>query len=266
MLTETFPRTGTTVKNTYTYSSGALASITDQLSHTITINTTNGTGQPTKITDANSVETDFVYDNRNRLTSKTVKATPSNEVTSYTHIGSGQPHVVTLPDSSTITYGYDNAQRLTTITNTAGETINYTLNAAGKPTSTTIKDSGSTTKQSWTATYDVLGDMLTRVGSAGATQTTTYSYDGMMNRLSVEDANSKTTSTAFDALNRPSTVTDPNSNTAAPTYNNLDQVTAQTDFNGYTARRIPVTLSAMPSSVSVQTPGRSPTRLMKTTT
>jgi RHS repeat-associated protein len=233
MLTETFPRTGTTVKNTYTYSSGALASITDQLSHTITINTANGTGQPTKITDANSVETDFVYDNRNRLTSKTVKATPSNEVTSYTHIGSGQPHVVTLPDSSTITYGYDNAQRLTTITNTAGETINYTLNAAGKATTTTIKDSGGTTKQSWTATYDVLGDMLTRVGSAGATQTTTYSYDGMMNRLSVKDANSKTTSTAFDALNRPSTVTDPNSNTAAPTYNNLDQVTAQTDFNGY---------------------------------
>ena len=49
MLTETFPRTGTTVKNTYTYTSGALASITDQLSHAITINTANGTGQPTKI-------------------------------------------------------------------------------------------------------------------------------------------------------------------------------------------------------------------------
>ena len=40
------PRTGTTVKNTYTYSSGALASITDQLSHTTTINTVNGSGQP----------------------------------------------------------------------------------------------------------------------------------------------------------------------------------------------------------------------------
>ncbi len=76
LLTETFPRTATTVKNTYTYSAARLASITDQLSHTTTINTANGTGQPTEITDPNSVVTDFVYDNRNRLTSKTVNASP----------------------------------------------------------------------------------------------------------------------------------------------------------------------------------------------
>jgi len=231
--TETFPRTGTTVKNTYTYSSGALASITDQLSHTITINTANGTGQPTEITDPNSVVTDFVYDNRNRLTSKTVHASPSNEVTTTSYIGSGQPYVVTLPDSSTLTYSYDNAQRLTKITNTAGETINYTLDAMGDVTALAIKDSGGTTRKSWTATYDVLGDRLTLVGAGGAGQTTSYSYDGMKNRTSTTDANSQVWSQAWDELLRPTTVTDPNSHTAAPTYNNLDFVTAQTDFNGY---------------------------------
>ena len=57
-------------------------------------------------------------------------------MTTYTYIDSGQPDVITLPDSSTIDYDYDNAQRLTTIANTAGETINYTLNATGKPTTT----------------------------------------------------------------------------------------------------------------------------------
>jgi RHS repeat-associated protein len=233
MLTAQTPRTDVTVKTTYTYTSGALATITDPLSNVTTINTVNGTGQPTKITDPNSVETDLVYDNRNRLTSKTVKATPSNEVTSYTYIKSGQPNVITLPDSSTITYTYDNAQRLTTITNTAGETVNYTLNAAGKATTTTIKNSGGTTKKSSTATYDVLADMLTRVGSAGATQTTTYAYDGNRNRTKVTDANSNVWQQAYDALNRMSTVTDPLTHTAAPTYNNLDYVTAQTDFNGY---------------------------------
>ena len=143
MLTAKLPRTGTTVKNTYTYSSGALASITDQLSHAITISTANGTGQPTKILDANNVETDFVYDNHNRLTSKTVKATPSNEVTSYTYIASSQPHMITSPDSSTITYAHDNAQRLTTTTNTAGETINYTLDAKGDVTAYAVRDSGA---------------------------------------------------------------------------------------------------------------------------
>jgi RHS repeat-associated protein len=232
MLTETFPRTGTTVKNTYTYSSGALASITDQLSHTTTINTANGTGQPTQITDSNSVVTDLVYDHRNRLTSKTVNA-GTDEVTTYTYIASGQPDVITLPDSSTIDFDYDNAQRLTKITNTAGETINYTLNAAGKPTTVTFKDSGGTTQKSWTATYDVLGDMLTHVGSGGANETTTYAYDGNQNRTSTTDANSKVWAQAWDALNRASTVTDPLTHTAAPTYNNLDYVTAQTDFNGY---------------------------------
>jgi RHS repeat-associated protein len=231
--TETFPRTATTVKNTYTYSGGALASISDQLSHTITINTANGTGQPTEITDPNSVVTDFVYDNRNRLTSKTVHASPSNEVTTTSYIGSGQPYVVTLPDSSTITYSYDNAQRVTKITNTAGETINYTLDAMGDVTALTIKDSGGTTRKSWTATYDVLGDRLTLVGAGGAGQTTSYSYDGMKNRTSTTDANSNVWSQAWDELLRPTTVTDPNSHTASPTYNNLDFITAQTDFNTY---------------------------------
>jgi RHS repeat-associated protein len=233
MLTETFPRTGTTVKNTYTYTSGALASITDQLSHTTTINTANGTGQPTQITDPNGVVTNLVYNNRNWLTSKTVVASPSNEVTGISYRASGQPLVVTLPDSSTITYGYDNAQRLTSVTNTAGESINYTLNAAGKATTTAFKDSGSTTRKSSTATYDVLADMLTHVGSGGAGQTTTYAYDGNRNRTSVTDANSNVWGQAYDALNRASTVTDPLTHTAAPTYNNLDYVTAQTDFNGY---------------------------------
>lgn len=233
LLTAQTPRTDVTVKTTYTYSSGALASITDPLGNVTTINTANGTGQPTKITDPNSVETDFTYDNRNRLLTKTVKATPSNEVMTYTYIASGQPHVITLPDSSTITYGYDNAQRVTTITNTAGETINYTLNAAGMPTTTTLKDSGGTTQKSFTATYDVLGDMLTLVGSGGSSQKTSFTYDGMQNRTSTTDANSNEWQTAFDALNRASTVTDPLTHTAAPTYNNLNDVTAQTDFLGY---------------------------------
>lgn len=198
-----------------------------------TINTANGTGQPTKITDPNSIETDLVYDNRNRVTSRTLVASPSNEVTTFTYIGSGQPHVITLPDSSTITYSYDNAQRLTTVTNTAGETINYTLNAAGTATTTTIKDSGGTIRKSSTATYDVLADMLTFVGSAGATQTTSFAWDGQGNRKSVTDANSKVYSQAWDALNRASTVTDPLTHTSAPTYDNLNNVTAQTDFNGH---------------------------------
>jgi RHS repeat-associated protein len=232
MLTETFPRTGTTVKNTYTYSGGALATITDQLSHVWTVNTANGTGQPTQITDQNGVVIDLAYNNRNWLTSKTVNAS-TDEVTGYTYTASGQLNVVTLPDGSTYDYDYDNAHRLTKITNYAGETINYTLNDMGGVTAMTLKDAGGNTKKSFTATYDVLNDRLTLVGSGGANETTSYAYDGMRNRTSTTDANSKVWSQAWDELLRPTTVTDPLTHTAAPTYNNLDYVTAQTDFNGY---------------------------------
>lgn len=230
--TVTEPRTDTTITTTYGYTSGALTSITDDLSHVWTMNTVNGTGQATQITDPNGVVTDFVYNNRNWLTSKTVNAS-TDEVTTYTYLKSGQPDVITLPDSSTIDYDYDNAQRLTKVTNTGGETINYTLNALGKPTAVAVKDSGGTTKKSYTATYDVLGDMLTLVGAGGANETTSFAYDGMQNRTSTTDARSKTTVQAWDALLRPSTVTDHLTKTAAPTYNNLDYVTAQTDFLGY---------------------------------
>jgi RHS repeat-associated protein len=229
MLTEQFPRTGTTVKNTYTYSGGALASVTDQLSHTMTINTANGTGQPTQITDPNSVVTDLVYNNRNWLTSKTVNAT-TDEVTTFTYTPSGQVDVVTLPDSSTLDYDYDNAHRVTKVTNTAGETMNYTLDDLGDITAFSIKDSGGATKKSWTATYDVLGDRLTLVGAGGSSQTTSYTYDKNQNRKSTTDANSKQWQQTWDELNRATTVTDPLTHTAAPTYNNLDYVTAQTDF------------------------------------
>src|SRR5262249_49879443 len=143
---------------------------------------------------------------------------------------SGQPYVVTLPDSSTLTYSYDNAQRVKTVTNTAGETMNYTLDGLGDITAFSIKDSGGTTRKSWTATYDVLGDRLTIVGAAGSTQTTTYEYDANQNRKSTTDANSKKWQQTWDELNRATTVTDPDTHTAAPTYNNLDYVTAQTDF------------------------------------
>ncbi len=65
-----------TVKNTYTYTAARWPASPIRSRNVTTINTANGTGQPTKITDPNSVETDLVYDNRNRLTSKTVKASP----------------------------------------------------------------------------------------------------------------------------------------------------------------------------------------------
>ena len=53
--------TGDTVTYTYT-AAGYLATVTNEVGHLTTINTVNGLGQPTQVTDPNSVVTNLGYD------------------------------------------------------------------------------------------------------------------------------------------------------------------------------------------------------------
>ena len=62
------PRTDVTDTTTYAYDSNFnLTTITDALSHVTTVTARDSSGRPTKVTDPNSVETDFTYDTNGRL-------------------------------------------------------------------------------------------------------------------------------------------------------------------------------------------------------
>lgn len=76
----------------------------------------NNSGLVNKITDANSLVTDLVYDAKGRLKTKTITDGVA-KVTSYEYYGGDdQLKKVTYPNGGYISYGLDNARRVSTIT------------------------------------------------------------------------------------------------------------------------------------------------------
>jgi YD repeat-containing protein len=208
LLTVDGPLAGTDDMVTYTYTAaGHLASVTTKTSAVATanlvtaINTVNGRGQPTQITDPNGVVTNLAYNTRNRLTTITVNPSAGPAVTSIAYDAIGQITRITRPDGSYLNYTYNNGKQLTTVTNTTGETINYTRNLAGGITATNIKAAnGTTITFQQTQTFDELGRLLRHIGAAN--QTTAFAYEKNDNLKTVTDPRSGVYSYAYDSLNR----------------------------------------------------------------
>jgi RHS repeat-associated protein len=235
--TVTGPRTDLTQETQYTYSGGVLTSIEDAASHTTTINTYTNGGQPTKITDPNSVVRTYTYDfidgGLQKMLTSTVDTSGGNYTTTYGHDSDGNLTKVTMPDSTYSTTTYDNARRPTKFTNANGEYISYTLDQLGGRTEEDIYNSSSTRTRKHTRTFDALGRLLTDVGwpTTGTSLTTTYAYDPQGNATSIEDRRGNTTGYSYDALNRQYQVTDRLSHTTTTAYDTNDNVTSVTDPN-----------------------------------
>ncbi|MEQ1694531.1 MAG: RHS repeat-associated core domain-containing protein [Hyphomicrobiaceae bacterium] len=222
------PLAGVGDKVTYTYDvNGYVKTITNELGHVTTVNTVNGRGQPTQITDPNAVVTNLTYDFQGRLLTTTVNPGATQAVTTMTYDGAGQITKITRPDGSYLGYTYNDARRLTTVTNTTGETINYTYDLMGGVTSRIIKGSGGAITLSQTQTYDELGRLLKNIGAYN--QTTTYGYEKNDNLKSVTDPRSGLYSYGYDSLNRLITTTDQENSVVTLTRNGQDNTTAYKD-------------------------------------
>jgi len=233
LLTAQLPRTDATVKYTLTWSSGALATITDPVGNETRITSSTGGGYPETIVDPNGVTTTLGWDTRLNLNTVTVETGAGNRTTNYTHDAANNLTAVQWPDGSTLDYAYDTAHRLTTVTDLPGNTINLTLDYLGDVTALAVKNPSGTTTLSRSATFDALGRPLTTVG--GASQTTSYSWDPNSNLLSVTDPLSNTVSFTYDALNRLATRTDPSpGGTTTFTLDAHNRLTAVQDANGNT--------------------------------
>ena len=198
---------GTGDTTTYTYdSSGYLATITNALSQVTTINSVNGRGQPTSITDVNGIDTEMIYSPRGWLTEITVNPGASEAVTTMQYDLVGQVTSIRDATGTTLYFTYDDAHRLTQIANDLGDTITYTLDVTGKITQEDNRDSSGTLRRTLTRTFDELGRLLTSVGASG--QTTDYGYNKNDQLTEVTDPRSNVTGYAYDALTRLITVTD----------------------------------------------------------
>ncbi len=209
------PLAGTGDTVTYAYNvNGYVSSITDELGHVTQVNSINGRGQPTEVEDPNGLITQMAYSPRGWLTSITVNPGVEQAVTSFVHDAIGQITTLSRADGSALTFAYDNARRLVSITNTAGEKIEYTHDDMGGVTRRVVKNSGGTIEFDQQHTFDELGRFLSHIGAS--TQTTTYGYDKVGNLTSITDPRSNIDAMGYDALNR--LITETNQESATTTY------------------------------------------------
>ena len=214
VLTATDPM-GRTTTNTYypnteaqnlsfPNSRGMLATSTNPLGQAVSVQGYNAHGQPTQIADSNGLVTEFAYDTRTRLLSRTVQG----EVTRYQYNNNGQLARVTMPDSSYVDYLYDAAQRLYRIQDGLGNYVQYTLDNAGNRTREDAYDKTGALARSRTRLYDDLSRVIQDIGGASpATQVTQYAYDASGNKYAESDPNGIATYYNYDGLERLTQIT-----------------------------------------------------------
>ncbi|MBX9925821.1 MAG: hypothetical protein K2Y05_05645, partial [Hyphomicrobiaceae bacterium] len=200
----------------------------NQVGHVTTVNTVNGRGQPTQITDPNGIVSNLTYDFQGRLLTVTVNPGATQAVTTLTYDGVGDITRITRPDGSFLSYTYNDARRLTTVTNNTGETINYTYDLLGGVTSRVIKSTAGAITFSQTQTFDELGRLLKHIGG-DFNQTTTFAYEKNNNLKSITDPRSGLYSYGYDSLNRLITTTDQENSVVTLTRDGQDNTTAYKD-------------------------------------
>ncbi|MDR4515324.1 RHS repeat-associated core domain-containing protein, partial [Nitrosomonas sp.] len=122
------------------------------------------------------------------------------------------------------------AHRLTDITDSLGNTIRYTLDAAGNRTKEEIFDASNTLAQSRQQEFDALSRLWKMVGAQN--QVTELVYDANGNLKQTIDPLLHTATRQFDALDRLIQANDPLGGQTLQTHDALDQITQVTDPKG----------------------------------
>jgi len=226
LLSVVGPRTDVSDVTSYTYymtdsstaQHGDLQSVTDAMGQVTTYLTYDGAGRTTSMQDADGAVTSLTYSPRGWLTSRTVGgATTTMGYTPYGAVAS-----VTDPDGVVTTFTYDGAHRLTDITDTQGNDIHYTLDAAGNKTAEQIQTSSGTVVHNLARTYDSLGHLTAVIDGLNQTVFSagfSDSYDPNSNLVHSADGFGIQHQQGFDGLNRLVT-TIANYNGSDPSTNN----------------------------------------------
>jgi len=178
------------------------------------------------LTDALSRETNYVYDDFNRLVKITYPpaangATRLFQSFVYDAVGNVTQHTDTA--GRLTNYVYDNAERVAGVTDPDLKTTNFEYDALSRVTA--VVDA---LNQRYQFAYDPLGRQ-TQITRAGIPMT--YAYDAVGNRTQRTDYNGSVTNYGYDNLNRLTTITYP-TRTVTYSYDPLNNLTRATNENG----------------------------------
>jgi RHS repeat-associated protein len=208
----------------------ALGHITEYVSY-------DGAGRVKRLKDANAVLTDLTYHARGWLQTRTVRHDPAgtpdgtyDAVTTMTHDDVGQVTRITQPGGAYIDYTYDHAHRLTAIEDNLGNSIEYTLDAAGNRITADTKDASPTLTRTLGRVYDSLGRLQKIVDAYS--EETVFTYDANGNQDTVTDPLSRVTDSDVDPLNRLIESTDALLGDTRYRYDARDNLVEVTDAEG----------------------------------
>lgn len=203
-MTVTRPSSNGGDKDIYTYDAfGNLASLSNGLGQATIYSNYNGLGEAGRVVGPNGDVTDYTYDARGRIQTRTTYPNGVATTWRYTYDGFGLLYTLTSPDGQVTTWNRNpSTKRVSTITHndkdgTSTERFEYNLN--GDVTKRTVMR-GSVVGLVETTSYDNLGRVYQKIGQNG--QSLTYAYDGNGNPLSITNAAGHATGYQYDALNR----------------------------------------------------------------
>lgn len=194
----------------------------------ITTYTYNSDGTVDTITDPNNLTTEFVSYSAIGLPSLVRLPDQTEWTMSYDEMGR-VTNATLNPGNSSFLFTYDVVGLLTQMTNSEGETWNFTYNAGRNLTE--ILDPA---EDSIVYDYDAMGNVTRVRHRTGGTSSTTrfrenYNYDEMGRLMDVLGALSQSTTIAYNRENDPNLITDTQGNDTSFNYNNLRQLTKWVD-------------------------------------
>ena len=224
-----------TAPSTCPYHKGDLWKITNAGQQTTEILKYDGAGRALSIKDPNGIITDIEYDARGRVTARKQRGTDGasetdDRIARIDYWPNGLVKQVTQPDGAYVLFTYDDAQRLTSISDNAGNSVTYTLNAASERIKEDVKDSSGVLQRTLSTTYSTLGQLQATTDAYG--RSTTFTYDANDNPDIATDALSRAADNDYDALSRLTRSLQDVNGVAAETkftYDTLDNVTQVTD-------------------------------------
>ena len=207
---------------------GQLKAIVNALSQRTEFSQYDANGNVGKIKDPNNVETQYTYDERNRIKTITNLSTTA-QIQYFYDIRGNLDHVI-LPEGNQIIFSYNLANKLTEIRDNLGNKIQYQYDVEGNRSREEIRDPQGTLKKYLDFMYDAYNNLKKIINPD--TNYIEYIYDGRRNRTSAKDPKNNTTTFTYDSLSRIKQMTQPLSTLTSYGYDTQDNQASITDPKG----------------------------------